>query len=70
MGKGSKVILSGDVSQHDIAASRVSLPDFIKLIEKVRGVGTHIFNDKDIVRAKILQDIVRRYDQWRVDHEK
>lgn len=70
MGKDSKVIVTGDVSQHDIAASRVSLPDFIKLIEKVRGVGTHIFNDKDIVRAKILQDIVRRYDQWRVDHEK
>lgn len=70
MGKDSKVIVTGDVSQHDIAASRVSLPDFIKLIEKVRGVGTHIFNDKDIVRAKILQDIVRRYDQWRADHEK
>jgi phosphate starvation-inducible PhoH-like protein len=69
MGRDSKVIVTGDVSQHDIAASRVSLPDFIKLIERVKGVGTHIFSDKDIVRAKILQDIVRKYDRWRENHE-
>ena len=70
MGRDSKVIVTGDVSQHDIAASRVSLPDFIKLIGNVKGVGTHIFNDTDIVRAKILQDIVKRYDQWRSENEK
>lgn len=70
MGKDSKVIVTGDVSQHDIAASRVSLPNFIELIGNVKGVGTHIFNDRDIVRAKILQDIVKRYDQWRHENEK
>jgi len=70
MGKDSKVIVTGDVSQHDIAASRVSLPNFIELIGNVKGVGTHIFNDRDIVRAKILQDIVKRYDQWRHKNEK
>ena len=70
MGRDSKVIVTGDVSQHDIAASRVSLPNFIELIGKVKGVGTHIFNDRDIVRAKILQDIVKRYDQWRHKNEK
>lgn len=70
MGRDSKVIVTGDVSQHDIAASRVSLPDFIDLIDNVKGVGTHIFTDKDIVRAKILQDIVKKYDQWRHDNGK
>lgn len=70
MGQNSKVIVTGDVSQHDIAASRVSLPNFIELIKNVKGVGVHIFNDSDIVRAKILQDIVKRYDQWRSEHEK
>lgn len=70
MGKDSKVIVTGDVSQHDIAASRVSLPNFIELIGNVKGVGTHIFNDRDIVRAKILQDIVKRYDRWRHENEK
>lgn len=69
MGKGSKVIVAGDISQHDIAASRVSLPSFIELIQTVKGVGVHVFNDKDIVRAKILQDIVKRYEKWQADHE-
>lgn len=70
MGRDSKVIVTGDVSQHDIAASRVSLPDFIDLIEGVKGVGTHIFGESDIVRAKILQDVVKRYDHWRSENEK
>ena len=70
MGRDSKVIVTGDVSQADIAASRVSLPDFINLIENVNGVGTHIFGEKDSVRAKILQDIVNRYDRWRSENEK
>jgi phosphate starvation-inducible PhoH-like protein len=69
MGKDSKVIVTGDVSQHDIAKSRVSLPDFINLIGGVKGVGTHIFGDSDIVRAKILQEIVKKYDHWRDHHE-
>jgi len=69
MGRDSKVIVTGDVSQHDIAKSRVSLPDFINLIRGVKGVGTHIFGDNDIVRAKILQEIVKKYDHWRDHHE-
>jgi len=65
MGRDSKVVVTGDVSQHDISLSQVSLPDFIELIKDVRGVGTHIFTDNDIVRAKILQEVVKRYDKWK-----
>lgn len=70
MGKDSKVIVAGDVSQHDIAKSRVSLPSFMEMIKSVKGVGIHIFDEKDIVRAKILQDIVKKYDKWLDDNEK
>ena len=68
MGRNSKVVVTGDVSQADIAASQVSLPDFIKLIEDVKGVGTHIFTETDIVRAKILQEVVVRYDRWKIQN--
>ena len=68
MGRNSKVVVTGDVSQADIAASQVSLPDFIKLIEDVNGVGTHIFTEIDIVRAKILQEVVVRYDKWKIQN--
>ena len=70
MGKDSKVIVAGDVSQHDIAKSKVSLPNFMQMIKSVKGVGIHIFNETDIVRAKILQDIVRKYDKWKDENNK
>ena len=66
MGSKSKVVVTGDVSQADIQASQVSLPDFINLIGDVNGVGTHVFTEKDIVRAKILQEVVVRYDKWKI----
>jgi phosphate starvation-inducible PhoH-like protein len=65
MGKNSKVLVTGDISQYDIAKDKVSFHKFIKIFSKVRGVGVHEFTTKDIVRAKILQDIVNIYDKWK-----
>ena len=69
MGQGSKVVITGDVSQYDIAKNRVALPDFIELLDGCKGVGNHIFNEKDIVRSKILQEVVKRYEKWREAHD-
>jgi phosphate starvation-inducible protein PhoH and related proteins len=69
MGKDSKVLVTGDVSQHDIARQHVSLPNFIDIMKGIKGVGVHIFDNTDIVRAKILQDVVHCYDEWRANNE-
>lgn len=69
MGKGSKVIITGDVSQYDIPQQHVGLPGFMKLMEGIKGVENHIFTEEDIVRAKILQDVVKRYEKWKQNHE-
>jgi phosphate starvation-inducible PhoH-like protein len=68
MGKGSKVIVTGDVSQYDIPKNNVGLPGFIQLMNGVKGIGHHEFREKDIVRAKILQDVVSRYDKWKINN--
>lgn len=70
MGRDSKVVVTGDVSQADIANSQVSLPDFIELLSGVKGINTHIFKESDIVRAKILQEVVARYDKWKIQNNK
>jgi phosphate starvation-inducible protein PhoH and related proteins len=70
MGKQSKVIVTGDVSQYDIARNSIGLEAFTELMKDIKGVGHHKFTNKDIVRAKILQDVVDRYDKWKLDHEK
>ena len=69
MGKHSKVLVTGDVSQYDIPKNNIGLPGFMKLMTGVRGIGEHVFGTADIVRAKILQDVVDRYDKWRVDND-
>lgn len=65
LGKSSKVLICGDVSQYDIAKNKVALPDFINLMDGVPGVGVHQFKDSDIVRNKILVAITERYEQWK-----
>lgn len=68
MGKGSKVIVTGDISQYDIAKNKVSFHKFIDLFKDLKGVGSHIFTERDIVRAKILQQIVKIYDRWKAEN--
>ena len=69
MGKRSKVIVTGDISQHDISKRDVGLPSFTDLMTGIKGIGHHEFTEKDIVRAKILQQVVKRYDKWKLNHE-
>jgi len=69
MGKSSKVIVTGDVSQYDIAKNNIGLEKFTDIMEGVRGIGNHKFTEKDIVRAKILIDVVKRYDKWKIENE-
>ena len=68
MGKGSKVVICGDISQYDIAKTKVALPDFMQLMSGIKGIGTHVFEDKDMVRAKILIDVVKRYEKWKSEN--
>ena len=65
MGKDSKVLICGDVSQYDISKSKVALPDFIELLSGINGLSVHTFKDEDIVRNKILIQITERYDKWK-----
>jgi phosphate starvation-inducible PhoH-like protein len=69
MGKASKVLITGDISQHDITRQHVSLPNFINILDGVKGVGVHKFGNDDIVRAKILKEVVERYDVWKSENE-
>lgn len=68
MGKDSKVLICGDVSQYDIAKSKVALPDFINLLDGISGLGIHTFKDEDIVRNKILIQITCRYEKWKSEN--
>jgi len=65
LGEKSKMVICGDISQHDIKHNLVALPEFVKMISGVPKIGTFEFSKEDIVRNKIIVDIVERYEQWK-----
>jgi phosphate starvation-inducible PhoH-like protein len=65
MGKTSKVLITGDISQYDIPKKNTGLPGFIKLMDGIDGVKNFIFTEEDIVRAEILKKIVNRYEKYK-----
>lgn len=65
MGRESKVLICGDVSQYDIAKNKVALPEFIHLMDGIPGLSVHKFEDSDIVRNKILIQVADRYEKWK-----
>jgi phosphate starvation-inducible PhoH-like protein len=67
LGRDSKLVLSGDVSQYDIRKNSVAMPTFIEMVNDVDGVGQFSFTKDDIVRNKILVEIADRYDKWRIE---
>ena len=67
LGRDSKLVLGGDVSQYDIKKNNVALPTFIEMVGDIDGVGEFEFTKEDIVRNKILVEIADRYDKWRIE---
>lgn len=65
LGENSKMVICGDVSQHDIKHNLVALPEFQNMIKDVNSIGSFIFEKGDIVRNPIIIDIVEKYEEWK-----
>jgi phosphate starvation-inducible protein PhoH and related proteins len=65
LGNGSKAIIAGDVTQHDIAYEKVALPTFVNMVKDIPKISEVKFGEEDIVRSEILKEIVRRYEDWK-----
>ncbi|MDH5571174.1 MAG: PhoH family protein [Gammaproteobacteria bacterium] len=62
-GFGSKVVVTGDVTQIDLPRHQQSgLRHVIDVLKKVEGISFSFFTPKDVVRHKIVQRIVKAYD--------
>lgn len=70
VGKDSKAILMGDVSQYDIKKGDVKLTDFInKILKGVKNTASFEFTKGDIVRNPVLIQIVDNYEKYREDNK-
>ena len=64
MGPNSKVIITGDGSQIDLPKKVNSgLTDAVKVLKGVKGIGFVYLDGDDVVRHKLVKDIIKAYDQ-------
>ena len=64
LGRGSKMVITGDTSQIDLDKPRESgLVDAARRLRRVPGVGMVALNESDIVRHNLVQRIVEVYGQ-------
>ncbi|WP_420388012.1 PhoH family protein [Roseivirga sp.] len=64
MGPNSKVIVTGDKSQVDLPGHQHSgLAQAVRLLSKVKGIVTVELDTKDVVRHKLVKDIINAYDK-------
>jgi len=62
LGFGSKAVVTGDVTQIDLPQGKSGLVDALKIVKDVEGLGFIYFDEKDVVRHKLVQQIVKAYE--------
>lgn len=64
MGPNSKVIVTGDRSQVDLARHQKSgLSESVELLKNVKGIVTVELTTRDVVRHQLVKEIIKAYDK-------
>ena len=64
MGPDSKMIVTGDASQIDLPINqRSGLKESVRILYGVNGIGFIELNEKDVVRHKLVRDIIEAYQK-------
>jgi phosphate starvation-inducible PhoH-like protein len=65
MGFGSKMVVTGDITQVDLPRSNKSgLETATRIVKNIAGIGTVYLNDSDVVRHEIVARIIKAYEQF------
>ena len=65
LGFGSKAVITGDITQIDLPTGRMSgLVEAMKVVNAIDGISFISFDERDVVRHKLVQQIVRAYEAF------
>jgi phosphate starvation-inducible PhoH-like protein len=65
LGFGSKAVITGDITQTDLPTGRTSgLIEALKVVGGIEGIAFVHFDDRDVVRHQLVQQIVKAYDSY------
>jgi phosphate starvation-inducible PhoH-like protein len=66
LGFGAKAVITGDVTQIDLPAGRISgLIEALRVVKDVEGILTVLFDERDVVRHPLVQRIVKAYETYK-----
>ena len=64
MGFGSKVVITGDITQVDLPDGKQSgLIQIRDVLKKIKGIKFVYFSEKDVIRHPLVQDIIKAYEE-------
>lgn len=64
MGANSKVVVTGDITQIDLPdKAKSGLVDALKVLRGIQGIAQVQLTDKDVVRHRLVQQIVKAYEK-------
>ena len=65
LGFGSKIVITGDVTQIDLPnAGRSGLIEAVKVLKNIDDIAIMKLTEKDVVRHKLVQDIITAYERY------
>ena len=65
LGFNSKAVVTGDVTQTDLPFGKKSgLVEATKVLRDIEGIAIHSFTDRDVVRHRLVQQIILAYDKY------
>jgi phosphate starvation-inducible PhoH-like protein len=68
LGFGSKAVVTGDITQIDLPNARTSgLVEALKVVSQVEGIAFVYFDERDVVRHRLVQQIVKAYEAFSQD---
>ena len=71
IGFNSKAVITGDITQIDLPTDRTSgLIESKNILQGINGIQFVFFSKRDVVRHKLVQEIIRAYEELEADKQK
>lgn len=69
-GYGSRIVVTGDITQIDLGQGKISgLKQVTRILNDIEGIEFIYFSHKDVVRHKLVMEIIKAYDKFDKENE-
>ncbi|MCH5191467.1 MAG: PhoH family protein [Oscillospiraceae bacterium] len=71
LGFNSKIVVTGDITQIDLPDGKKSgLVEAMRILKNIDDIAINVFTEKDVVRHRLVQDIIKAYEKQEVRAKK